>query len=310
MKRMTFGVVLVFALAAMNQGLAQMGGDQGGPGGPPPGGGAARSSGTEGGRQGAAATSPFGRVAVTDFPLSTKVAGRLTPANTVAHTASANGIVRTVFVKVGQRVGVGDRLFSVERDDLSGSYMPAIVTARIAGIVSAMAVKADGQVRGGDPGIVIIDTSSYFVTALLSDKDAMSVREGTEITAAVVGGSILQGRILARSPEPDYRTGLFTLTIGFPDSRDAYPGQFATVEVPLGTVRGIFLQQDLLQRVYGRYQVWVVDAADLLEARRVTIGAIYGDQVLIEEGLAVGERILLKRTGKEKAGSPAAGPGS
>ncbi len=239
-----------------------------------------------------------------EIALTTKVGGRLTPAATVAHTSPANGIVRSVFVSPGQYVRAGDRLFNVERDDLSGSYVPAVVTARVNGMVSAIAVKPNSAVKNGEAGVSIIDPGVLYLNALVSDKDANALREGIPVTAAAPNGQVLQGSIKSRPPEPDYATGLFTVGFEFPGAPAALLGQFATVDLPLGRLRGIFLPQDALNRMYGRYQVWIIDSEQKLQERRVTIGAIYGTQVEIKEGLAVGETILLKRTGRERAGNP------
>jgi len=248
-----------------------------------------------------------GMVRMTQIPLTTRVGGRLSPANSVVHQVTANGIVKAVFIRVGQAVKIGDRLFSVERDDLAGSYVPATVTARIDGTISSVPVKIGATVRTGEQGVVVIDTSSYTLDALVSDKDALALVEGTEVSATVVGGATLKGSIRSRSPEPDYATGLYTVSFAFPPSREVAPGQFATVELTVGRIRGIFLKQELLRRMYGRYQVWVVNAENKLEDRRVTIGAIYGTQVLILDGLKPGERVLLKLTGKESAGTAVEG---
>ncbi len=248
-----------------------------------------------------------GMVRMTQIPLTTKVGGRLSPANSIVHQVTANGQIKAVFVRVGQAVKIGDRLFSVERDDLAGSYVPAMVVARIDGTVSSVLVKIGATVRTGEQGAVVIDTGSFILDALVSDKDALSLGEGTEVSATVVGGASLQGSIRSRSPEPDYATGLYTVSFAFPASRAVAPGQFATVELTVGRSRGIFLKQELLRRMYGRYQVWVVDTENKLEDRRVTIGAIYGNQVLILDGLKPGERVLLKLTGKESAGTAVEG---
>ena len=239
-----------------------------------------------------------------EIALTTKVGGRLTPAATVAHTAPANGIVRSIFVSAGQYVRAGDRLFNVERDDLSGSYVPAVVTARVSGMVSAIAVKPNGAIKNGEAGVSIIDPGVLYLNALVSDKDANALREGVPVTATAPNGQVLQGSIKSRPPEPDYATGLFTVGFEFPNVPATLLGQFATVDLPLGRLRGIFLPQDALMRMYGRYQVWIIDSEQKLQERRVTIGAIYGTQVEIKEGLAVGETILLKRTGRERAGAP------
>src|SRR4030042_813593 len=81
----------------------------GGPGGP-------------GGGRGDAMRVQGAPAAVSEQGLPTPVGGRLRPANTVTHLASVNGIVTTVHVREGQRVGVGARLFAIERADVSGSY--------------------------------------------------------------------------------------------------------------------------------------------------------------------------------------------
>jgi multidrug efflux pump subunit AcrA (membrane-fusion protein) len=237
-----------------------------------------------------------------EIALTTRVGGRLTPANTVNHTTSAAGVVKDIFVRVGQRVTAGERLFTVERDDLTGSYVPVLATARISGLVSSVAIKPNAAVRNGDQAVAIIDTSAFYLSALISDKDARSIPAGQTVQATVSSGPSIRGTVQAISPEPDYQTGLFTIDFRFTDVPLTALGQFSTVELPIGTVQGIFVSQSLLQRTYGRYQLWIVNGDNRLEARLVTIGAIYGDQVLIQDGLQAGERILLRRTGRERAG--------
>ncbi|MCX7030324.1 MAG: HlyD family efflux transporter periplasmic adaptor subunit [Spirochaetes bacterium] len=240
------------------------------------------------------------RAAVTEKTLTTTVGGRLRPANTVTHVASVNGIVTTVNVREGQQVKVGQRLFGIERADVAGSYLPAVIVARIEGVVSEVHVQPANEVKSGAAGVTVIDTSGYSLTSSISDKDAFKIQTGGEITGKAVGGQTLAGVLLWRSPEPDYETGLYSLTFRFPNGPGAHLGQFVSIEIPVATARGIFVPQSVLVRRYGRYFVWTVSEASTLKSRAVVTGAVYGDYILIEKGLEVGDRYLSRISRNER----------
>jgi multidrug efflux pump subunit AcrA (membrane-fusion protein) len=257
-----------------------------------------------GGGPGSAMRVQVAQAAVSEQVFTTTVGGRLQPANTVMHLASVNGIVAAVNVREGQRVGVGARLFSIERADVSGTYVPAVVTARIAGIVSEVQVQPGHEVKTGAAGVTIIDTNGFSLTASVSDKDAFRIQTGGEITGKTVGGPTLVGTLLWRSAEPDYATGLYSLVFQFPSSPAAYLGQFVAIDIPVARARGIFVPQSVLVRRYGRYYVWTVSEASTLKSRPVETGARYGDYVLIEKGLEIGDRYLTRLSRNEREDLP------
>jgi multidrug efflux pump subunit AcrA (membrane-fusion protein) len=281
-------VTLAAWVLAGAAGWAQMPGGPGGPGGGP----------------GEAMRVQVADAAVSEKTLTTTVGGRLRPANTVTHLASVNGIVTVVNVREGQRVGVGARLFAIERADVSGSYVPAVVMARIAGVVSEVHVQPGHEVKTGAAGVTIIDTDGYTVTASVSDKDAFRIQTGGEITGKTVDGQKLTGVLLWRSAEPDYTTGLYSLVFQFPSSPAAHLGQFVAIDIPVARARGIFVPQSVLVRRYGRYYVWTVSEASTLKSRTVEAGARYGDYVLIEKGLEVGDRYLTRLSRNEREDQP------
>lgn len=230
------------------------------------------------------------------------VGGRLRPEIKIEHQATANGMVLSVSVREGQKVGEGTPLFTVERDDITGSFKPVVETARIAGIVSEVAVQKKDEIRSGQTGVVIIGTEGYTLEANISDKDAFKVAVGEPVVGRTIDGREISGRLLSRSPEPDYETGLFFLTFRFPNSQNVAIGQFVMVDLPVDRVHGIFIERELLVRRYGTFFLWIVDEENVLHAREVKTGALFGDQILITEGLTEGERYLTRLTGREREG--------
>lgn len=238
---------------------------------------------------------------------SVLVGGRLQPKTRVQHTVPVNGLVRSVSVQPGSRVAEGAELFTVQRNDVGQTYLPAPVTARVAGVVSQVDVIANREVNVGDAGVTVVGSNGYILEAAISDRDAFNVTIGQDINARSPDGALLSGRLTVRTPEPDYATGLFTLTFEFPDTEKSYIGEFLLIEIPTESVRGLFVPRDAVVRRYGRYYMWAVDAGNKLQRREVTLGETVNDEIRIESGIAAGERYIARPTGREREGAAVAG---
>ncbi|MBN1835168.1 MAG: HlyD family efflux transporter periplasmic adaptor subunit [Spirochaetales bacterium] len=239
------------------------------------------------------------------------VGGRLRPASRIVHQAPTAGIVASVEVSVGQLVRAGQPLFSIRRrDDVNNLYKPTVVTARIGGRVAEVPIDLHDEISTGAEGVVVIGTESYALEAAISDKDAFKVEVGQGIAGRTAGGTLLNGVLTSRSQEPDYQTGLFTLTFEFPNSQRTYIGEFVLIELPVDRSRGLFVRRELVVRRYGSYYLWVVDPEGRLEAREVTLGPTYGNLVRIDQGLEAGERYLNRLTGREREGAQVVDPGA
>ncbi|TVR59720.1 MAG: HlyD family efflux transporter periplasmic adaptor subunit [Spirochaetaceae bacterium] len=310
MKKLLIGLIMIFVSFGA---FAQTGGFGGGT---PPAGGAGGAGGAFGGSPGGATarterepTEAIGVVEPGERVFTTTVGGRLRPVNTVSHPATATGIVSAVHVSVGRTVAAGEALFTVDRDDVAGSFAPVVIRARIAGTVSQVNARRDNEIRSGENGVSIIDTREFTLTAQVSDKDAFYVPVGDPVTGTLPDGAQIAGVLQSRSPEPDYQTGLFSVVFRFSGSARLFPGQFVTIDLPVETVRAVFLPQSLLVRRYGRFYVWTVTADNTLSMREVRTGRTHGDDIEIVEGLRPGDRYLRQRRGNEREGAPAPGTG-
>ena len=290
-----------------------------GPAARPGSGGPGSGAGTGGGPQGGGAGTPGAGVRGNGAPpvataaeqtrsRSIQVGGRLEPRTRIVHTIPVAGLVRSIPVRPGTRVRQGETLLTVERNEIGQVFRPVPLPARIDGIVAEVTVQTDEEVRAGDPAVTLIGTGGFTLEARISDKDAFRVSPDQAVTAHTPDGTMLQGRLAVRSQEPDYQTGLFSLTFEFPASRDAFVGQFLLVQLPTETRRSIFVPREAVDRRYGRFFVWVIDPQDqVLRRREVTLGDPIGDEIPVVSGLASGERYLTRLTGREREGAPAPG---
>jgi multidrug efflux pump subunit AcrA (membrane-fusion protein) len=235
------------------------------------------------------------------------VGGRLQPRNRVEHEVIADGYILSVDVREGQRVSRGQRLFAIDKDELTGRYRPVVVASRIDGTVSAVGIREKDEVKAGQSAVTVVGGGGYTLEATVSDKDAFKLAVGQAVEGRTTDGRKITGRLTYRSLEPDYQTGLFSLVFDFPEGREAHVGEYLLLELPIDRTEGIFVPRELVVRRYGSYYLWVANMENLLEAREVTPGPIFGERVLIAAGLAPGERYLSELTGREREGQSLGG---
>lgn len=237
---------------------------------------------------------------------SIQVAGRLRPRNRITHEVPVAGVVRRVSVDPGERVAAGTLLFTVERDEVGQTFRPVSVSARLTGIVSQVFVQEEEQVRQGNAGVLIVGDDGYILEAEISDKDATHVSLGQQVTGHTREGAQIRGTLFRRSQEPDYETGLFSLTFRFPPETPGGIGTFVIMELPTERIAGVFVPRDAIDRRYGRYYLWTIDETEgVLRRQEVTLGESIGDSAVVTSGLNSGDRYLSRLTGREREGAPA-----
>ena len=118
----------------------------------------------------------------------------------------------------------------------------------------------------------------------------------------------------------DVKTGTIMLAGLFPNpERLLRPGQFAKVAADVGLRKGALLvPQRAVWEVQGNSQVAVVGADNRVDIRPIQTGPSLGTQVVVEKGLALGDKVVVEGTQKVSAGQvvkpvpatpPASAPG-
>ncbi len=104
----------------------------------------------------------------------------------------------------------------------------------------------------------------------------------------------------------DPTTGTYRLRAEFPNSdHELRPGLFARIRVTaLRRSDVIMLPDRAVQQQLGRYFVTVVGDGDKAETRPVELGPRLGNHVVIEQGVAAGDRIVVEGIQKARPGTP------
>jgi multidrug efflux pump subunit AcrA (membrane-fusion protein) len=275
----------IYAQSGMGGGTGPGGG--GGPGAPPGGG-----------------TGIFAVASPAAAGRTVTVGSRLVPVRKIVHNTSVPGYVDNVMVKVGDRVQRDQPLISLRRDAVGETFQPLLLQSRLKGVVSEIHVYETEEMKSGAPAVTILDDSSYLLKTSLSDRDAAAIKKLGNIP--VIGrtpeGESCRGKIVSISQEPDYSTGLFTLTMEFPWSEGLFPGMVLFVDLAAKAAAGISVEKTALAEKEGKFWMWTLNAENLLTLREVVPGKKDGPMVEIKTGLSAGDRYISRLSGNEREG--------
>ncbi|MGL4524150.1 MAG: efflux RND transporter periplasmic adaptor subunit [Spirochaetia bacterium] len=233
-------------------------------------------------------------------------------------------VLRRIGVKVGDYVKKGQRLYSFQQVSPGTNYSSGWVIAQNDGYVSLINGIEGHSVTKDEQILVISDLSSEKLNFFLSNQHANQVKNGQNVYLASIIDEIksleqkislrpnketgeiffkelevqralleeTKGQIVQVPIAPDEATGLFPVQVEFPVHPEFKIGRFMTIELHVDPYFGIAVQQQHLFRRYGEHQVRVVRDSTA-EYQQVSVGKSYGDRVVIQEGLAPGDKIII-----------------
>lgn len=209
------------------------------------------------------------------------------------------------WVEVQSQVSQAQSQLDMARQNLADCkiYAPA------AGIVSRKLFEDGMTAVTSQPIVNILDISSVKVRVAIPEKEIADIKPTTRtaISVEAIGRSMEGGRI-DKCLTADATTHTYDIKITLPNSDGALlPGMIANVRLQTATskdvVSAITLPVRCVQGYEGQHFVWLVDGK---KARRqpVTVGATYGNRIIITSGLAGGEDVITDGYQKVGEGSP------
>jgi len=195
--------------------------------------------------------------------------------------------------------------------------------APIEGIIGKTLAR-EGEFVGKDPNPVILNTVSQLrsvrVQFFLSEGNYLKVAKAymartkqkirgsdptVHIELILADGSLYphKGKMDFIDRNVDPSTGAILIQATFPNpDRLIRPGQFARVKVKIRQANdAVLIPQKCAKELQGQYSVFLVNAENKLEAKKIIIAEKYGEFYLIKEGLKKGDKIILE--GIQKARS-------
>jgi len=199
--------------------------------------------------------------------------------------------------------------------------------APIAGLIGESRVDVGALIQSGDPEplttVSLIDPIHvYFSMSALdylnarrrvrSYYDAQKIeREGKalegNVTITLPDESIYRhkGAVGFTDPQVNPQTGTFAIRAVVPNpDRELLPGQYTRVRMPLEIRRdALLIPEECILIEQGGVYVYVVLPNNRVERRLIFVGPIVDGKMIVEKGLAAGERLILHGINKVYHGS-------
>lgn len=169
------------------------------------------------------------------------------------------------------------------------------IRAPASGLVLERKLEA-GQVVGPGSGALfrIAQNGQMELRARLSQEDLARVTVGTPATVTPIGSTeTFTGPVWQVAPAIDPQTRQGDARIALPYAKALRPGGFASVEMRVGMVTAPLLPESAVQSDERGNYVYVVDRANKVARRGVTVGDVSDAGVAIIQGLQGNERIVL-----------------
>jgi RND family efflux transporter MFP subunit len=115
-----------------------------------------------------------------------------------------------------------------------------------------------------------------------------------------------KGKFAFVDRQVDQKTGTIQIAVTFPNPElTLRPGQYATARAEVGTIpNAVLIPHRAISELQGGDQVGIVNADGKAEIRAVTIGEVYGQWIVIKDGLKAGEKVIVEGFQKIRQGIP------
>jgi len=200
---------------------------------------------------------------------------------------------------------------AVESARLQLSYCS--ITAPISGRAGAIRADRGNMIKANDDApLLVLDTlQPVYVNfsvpeARLSEILARQRENNLSIQAVPTGGESASGVLTFVDNAVDIRTGTIRLRGVFTnENRALWPGQFVQVALMLGMDRNVVVvPAKAVQSGRNENFVYVVDADRAAQVRRIVMDPEDNGQMIVREGLAKGERVVLEGQVRLAPGTP------
>jgi membrane fusion protein, multidrug efflux system len=155
-----------------------------------------------------------------------------------------------------------------------------------------------------------ISEQTYWVAADRL-KEMMAVPEDKRperVELILPNGSVYphKGKFAFVDRQVDPKTGTIQIAVAFPNPElTLRPGQYASARAEIGTIpNALLIPHRAISELQGGDQVGIVNPDGKAEIRAVTIGDVYGQLIVIKEGLKPGEKVIVEGFQKIRQGVP------
>lgn len=168
------------------------------------------------------------------------------------------------------------------------------IRAPASGLILTRAVEP-GQIVQAGSGVLfrMAKDGEMEMRAQVSEGDLVTLRAGNSAQVTPIGGAqTFSGRVWQVSPviDPQSRQGIARIALSY--SPALRPGGFASAQITSGSGNAPLLPESAVQSDPKGSYVYIVNAANQVERRDVTVGQVSDSGVAVTSGITGGEKIV------------------
>lgn len=193
--------------------------------------------------------------------------------------------------------------------EIRANLSDRVIRAPFSGVLGLRQVSPGALVTPGTEIATLDDLSRVYVDFPVPETELAAVAPGQAITGRsdTYGDRVFDGIVQTVAARLDAGTRAATVRGDFPNPDGALkPGMLVDVQLARGTRQRLVVPEIAVQQVGSETFVWRVKADDTVEKAVVEVGGRVPGKVMIQDGLAAGERIVTEGVGKVQAGSKVA----
>ncbi|MCL2229667.1 MAG: efflux RND transporter periplasmic adaptor subunit [Treponema sp.] len=193
------------------------------------------------------------------------------------------------------------RLEAAEKELASANiaYSELTVRSPASGIVGARYLEEGERVRPQDKILSLIDTDSLYAIFPVREKDALRIERGMPASVLIDGaGETRNGVVDLVYPQADSQSLSFLVRVlignaGMQDANRLKPGMFARVTVTLGSPKtALFIPETAIFNMNDNEGYVFIVNGSVLSRRKISLGASYGEECEVTNGLTADELIV------------------
>ncbi|MFT4180171.1 MAG: efflux RND transporter periplasmic adaptor subunit [Thermomonas sp.] len=181
-----------------------------------------------------------------------------------------------------------------------------VIRAPFSGVLGIRQVSPGALVTPGTAIATLDDISRVYVDFPVPETELAGVAPGQEVSGRVAAYAdrSFEGRVDTVAARLDAATRAATVRAGFPNpDRVLKPGMLVEVALSRGIRPALVVPEIAVQQTGSETFVWRVKADGTVEKANVVVGGRIPGKVMLKEGVAAGDRIVVEGTGKLRAGS-------
>ncbi len=176
------------------------------------------------------------------------------------------------------------------------AYQKTIVRSPISGVVNALYLKAGQYVGSGQPAAIVANNNGLEIATAINQEESANLAIGDEV---VIDGTA-SGTVTAIAGAVDPTTGKIAVKVSVADDSELQNGSTATVlfiNENSSTETKIMIPLSSVKMTGSGPVVFKVTDENTLSGRSITLGAISGESVIVEEGIALEDQIVVDARG-------------